>query len=52
MGVPDTPTLGNGKQITVGRFRCSSASAGITCAVIQCGKGFLINSSRATPADT
>jgi hypothetical protein len=48
MNGPTTPTLGYGKQITVGRFRCSSASAGITCVVIRSGKGFLINSAGVT----
>jgi hypothetical protein len=38
-----TPTLAYGKQVTVGRFRCRSAQAGVTCIVIQSGKGFLIN---------
>jgi hypothetical protein len=37
------PTLGYGKQITVGRFRCLSQSSGVTCKVIQSGKGFLIS---------
>jgi hypothetical protein len=49
-GVSDIPkmVLAYGKQITVGRFRCSSASAGITCVVIKSGKGFLINSAGIT----
>jgi hypothetical protein len=40
-----TPTLGYGKQITVGRFRCLSLRSGMRCTVIQSGKGFLINSA-------
>jgi hypothetical protein len=40
-----TPILGYGKQVTVGRFRCRSEHAGVTCTVIQSGKGFLINSA-------
>ena len=40
----NTPTLGYGKQITVGRFRCRSQRSGITCRVIRSGKGFLIDS--------
>lgn len=40
----NTPTLGYGKQITVGRFRCRSLRSGIRCAVIRSGKGFLIDS--------
>jgi hypothetical protein len=44
-----TPTLAYGKQVTVGRFRCRSAQAGVTCVVIQSGKGFLINNAGVTP---
>jgi hypothetical protein len=40
-----TPTLGYGKQITVGRFRCLSLRSGMRCTVIRSGKGFLINSA-------
>jgi hypothetical protein len=40
----NTPTLGYGKQITVGRFSCRSQRSGITCTVIRSGKGFLIDS--------
>jgi hypothetical protein len=40
---PDAPRLAYGKQITVGRFRCVSQETGVTCTVIQSGKGFLIN---------
>lgn len=36
-------TLGYGKQITVGRFRCRSQRSGVTCTVIRSGKGFLIS---------
>ena len=39
----NTPTLGYGKQITVGRFRCFSLRAGVKCIVIRTGKGFLID---------
>ena len=38
-----TPVLPYGGQITVGRFRCHSLQIGVRCAVIQSGKGFLIN---------
>lgn len=38
------PTLGYGRQITVGRFRCLSLRSGVRCTVIRSGKGFLINS--------
>ena len=49
-GVSDIPkmVLGYGKQITVGRFRCLSQRSGVTCTVIQSGKGFLINSAGIT----
>ncbi len=46
MDTASTSSLGYGKQITVGPFRCSSASAGITCVVITSGTGFMINASR------
>ena len=39
-----TPTLGYGKAITVGRFRCLSQRSGMRCTVARSGKGFLINS--------
>jgi hypothetical protein len=45
-GAASTPTLAYGKQVTVGRFRCSSASTGITCVVITSGRGFLINNDQ------
>jgi hypothetical protein len=49
-GVSDIPkmVLGYGKQITVGRFRCLSQRSGVTCTVIQSGKGFLIASAGVT----
>jgi hypothetical protein len=40
-----TPTLGYGKQITVGRFRCQSLRSGMRCTVVRSGKGFLISRS-------
>jgi hypothetical protein len=43
--VGDVPTLGYGRQVTVGRFRCLSRRTGVRCTVIQSGKGFLINRS-------
>jgi hypothetical protein len=39
----DVPTLGYGRQITVGRFRCRSQRAGVRCVVIRSGRGFLIS---------
>jgi hypothetical protein len=45
---PATPTLGYGRQISVGRFRCFSQRAGVKCIVIRSGKGFLINNNGVT----
>jgi hypothetical protein len=45
----NAPTLVYGRQITVGRFRCLSQRVGVRCAVIQSGKGFLINRDGVTP---
>jgi hypothetical protein len=39
----DIPTLGYGRKVTVGRFRCRSQQSGVTCRVIRSGKGFLIS---------
>jgi hypothetical protein len=39
----NTPILGYGKQIRLGRFRCRSEQNGITCNVIATGDGFLID---------
>jgi hypothetical protein len=41
----NTPTLGYGKRVTLGRFRCLSEQSGITCTAVRSGKGFLINRS-------
>jgi hypothetical protein len=38
-----TPVLAYGHQQTVGRFRCQSAPAGVTCTVRATGKGFRID---------
>jgi hypothetical protein len=35
--------LAYGSSVTVGRFRCTSASTGVTCVVIATGKGFFIS---------
>ena len=40
---PDFPALGYGKHISVGRFRCLSQQGGVTCTVIQSGRGFFIS---------
>ncbi len=50
MDTASTSSLGYGKQITVGPFRCTLASAGITCVVITSGTGFMINASRSSGA--
>jgi NHL repeat len=41
----NTRTLGYGKKVTVGRFRCHSLRSGVRCTVIRSGKGFLISRS-------
>jgi hypothetical protein len=38
-----TRVLGYGRSVTVGRFRCTSRQAGVTCVVTASGKGFLIS---------
>jgi hypothetical protein len=42
----DTPLLRYGSHVTVGRFRCRSREAGVTCVVVKTGKGFLIDRDR------
>jgi hypothetical protein len=39
----NTPTLGYGRKMTIGRFACSSKKSGVKCRVIRSGKGFLIS---------
>ena len=39
------PTLAYGRRVSVGRFRCRSQRAGVTCTVIQSRKGFRIDRS-------
>ena len=39
----NTPALGYGRQISIGRLRCRSEQAGITCTVNRSGKSFLIS---------
>jgi hypothetical protein len=41
--------LGYGRSLTVGRFRCVSRVAGVTCVVVALGKGFLINRDTVRP---
>jgi hypothetical protein len=38
-----TPILRYGRQITLGRFRCTSLRQGVRCIVIDIGRGFLID---------
>jgi hypothetical protein len=50
----DDPSIPNGKlrygsSKTVGRFRCKSALAGVTCVVIKTGKGFFISKQSVKP---
>jgi hypothetical protein len=41
--LPPARELAYGSSVTVGRFRCTSASTGATCIVTATGKGFLIS---------
>jgi hypothetical protein len=45
-GEDQIKTLGFGKHVTVGRFRCQTQRTGVTCVVRSSGKGFLISRSR------
>jgi hypothetical protein len=42
---PKRVTLGYGRQIAFGRFRCLSRRSGVTCTVMRSGKGFLVSRS-------
>jgi len=42
----NTPALGYGRKIIIGRFGCLSQRAGVKCTVTRSGKGFLIDSKR------
>ena len=42
-------TLGFGRQIKVGRFRCQVQHSGLTCTVSSTGKGFFMNRDKLTP---
>ena len=48
-GEEPIPTLGYGKQITVGRFRCQVQHSGLTCTVSSTGKGFFMNRDKLVP---
>ena len=39
----NAPTLGYGRRVAVGRFRCSVLRRGVKCTVAASGKGFLFN---------
>lgn len=41
--IGEEPRLTQGKQVTVGRFRCTIRRSGVTCVVTRSGKGFLIS---------
>jgi hypothetical protein len=41
----NTPALGYGRKVAIGRFGCLSQQSGVRCTVIRSGKGFLINSA-------
>jgi alpha-tubulin suppressor-like RCC1 family protein len=41
--LPPPRKLPYGSRVTVGRFRCASASKGVACVVIATGKGFFIS---------
>jgi hypothetical protein len=43
-----TPTYRSGKQVTVGRFRCSVLSTGVRCVVTRTGRGFTFTPSKIT----
>jgi hypothetical protein len=44
-GPPEAFTLGYGKAVEVGIFRCTSRTSGMTCRVIGKGHGFVISRS-------
>jgi len=46
----ETGTLGYGRSVTVGVFRCSSQVAGVRCTVSRSGRGFMISRAGITRA--
>jgi hypothetical protein len=48
-GEDRVPTLGYGRQIRVGRFRCRVLQTEVKCTVISTGKGFLMNRDKLAP---
>jgi hypothetical protein len=47
--LPRARQLSYGSSVTVGRFRCTSASTGVTCIVTATGKGFFISRQSVGP---
>ena len=47
--LPAPRELAYGSSVTVGRFRCTSASTGVTCIVTATGKGFFISRQSVRP---
>jgi hypothetical protein len=47
--LPALRELAYGSSVTVGRFRCTSASTGVTCIVTATGKGFFISLQSVRP---
>jgi hypothetical protein len=47
--LPAPRELAYGSSVTVGRFRCTSASTGVTCIVAATGKGFFISRQSVRP---
>ena len=45
-GRPPTQSLSSGQALLIGNFRCSSASAGVTCVSKHSGHGFFLSSTR------
>jgi hypothetical protein len=44
-----TPTLGYGRQIRRGRFRCQVLHTGVKCTVVSTGKGFIMSRNKVVP---
>ena len=44
-----TPTLGYGRQIRRGRFRCQVLHTGVECTVVSTGKGFIMSRNKVVP---
>jgi Family of unknown function (DUF6636) len=46
VGVGDAFTLGYGKSVRLGPFRCTSRRIGMRCVVMRSGHGFVISRAR------